>query len=117
MSRASCADGVSALDLVGVLHPTAAVAGTPTTAALEVIRASSRSTADATPDPSAGSTRAGDGEWAIALRCAQFGRADRGRHDPASRAYAGAGIVVGSDPEAELLETRMKFRPIVDALA
>ena len=31
--------------------------------------------------------------------------------------YAGAGIVAGSDPEAELLETRVKFRPIVDALA
>jgi menaquinone-specific isochorismate synthase len=33
------------------------------------------------------------------------------------RAHAGAGIVAGSDPEAELLETRVKFRPIVDALA
>ena len=32
-------------------------------------------------------------------------------------AHAGAGIVAGSDPEAELLETRVKFRPIVDALA
>ena len=32
-------------------------------------------------------------------------------------AHAGAGIVGGSDPEAEMLETRVKFRPIVDALA
>ena len=32
-------------------------------------------------------------------------------------AYAGAGIVAGSDPESELIETRVKFRPIVDALA
>ena len=32
-------------------------------------------------------------------------------------AHAGAGIVAGSDPETELLETRVKFRPIVDALA
>ena len=32
-------------------------------------------------------------------------------------AYAGAGIVAGSDPESELLETRVKFRPLVDALA
>ena len=47
----------------------------------------------------------------IALRSAQFGE---GGH---ISAHAGAGIVVGSDPEAELLETRMKFRPIVDALA
>ena len=28
-----------------------------------------------------------------------------------------AGIVAGSDPEAEMLETRVKFRPIIDALA
>ena len=32
-------------------------------------------------------------------------------------AYAGAGIVAGSDPESELLETRVKFRPVIDALA
>ena len=32
-------------------------------------------------------------------------------------AYAGAGIVVDSDPEQEMLETRMKFRPIIDAFA
>jgi menaquinone-specific isochorismate synthase len=31
-------------------------------------------------------------------------------------AYAGAGIVAESVPERELLETRMKFRPIVEAL-
>ena len=31
-------------------------------------------------------------------------------------AHAGAGIVADSDPEAELAETRMKFRPIADAL-
>ncbi|MEJ1230487.1 MAG: chorismate-binding protein [Galbitalea sp.] len=32
-------------------------------------------------------------------------------------AYAGAGIVVDSDPDRELAETRMKFRPIIDAFA
>jgi len=29
---------------------------------------------------------------------------------------AGAGIVADSDPESELAETRMKFRPIADSL-
>ncbi|HWU28909.1 MAG TPA: isochorismate synthase, partial [Microbacterium sp.] len=50
--------------------------------------------------------------------CAQF--ADAPEHESGARAvtaYAGAGIVAGSDPEAELLETRVKFRPLVDALA
>jgi menaquinone-specific isochorismate synthase len=51
----------------------------------------------------------GDGEWAIALRCAQV--AETGD----LTAYAGCGIVADSDPERELAETMMKFRPIVEA--
>lgn len=105
------ADGVSALDLVGVLHPTAAVAGTPTAAALEVIRRIEPFDRGRYAGPVGWIDAAGDGEWAIALRSAQFGD---GGH---VTAHAGAGIVLGSDPEAELLETRMKFRPILDALA
>lgn len=52
----------------------------------------------------------GDGEWVIALRCARID------DDGTITAYAGAGIVTDSDPESELAETRMKFRPIADAL-
>ena len=52
----------------------------------------------------------GDGEWVIALRCARID------DDGTLTAYAGAGIVADSDPESELAETRMKFRPIADAL-
>ncbi|WP_396641913.1 isochorismate synthase MenF [Microbacterium sp.] len=105
------APGVSALDLVGVLHPTAAVAGTPTAAALKVIRRIEPFDRGRYAGPVGWIDASGDGEWAIALRSAQFG--DGGHIS----AHAGAGIVLGSDPEAELLETRMKFRPIVDALA
>jgi menaquinone-specific isochorismate synthase len=32
------------------------------------------------------------------------------------RAHAGAGIVADSRPDSELIETTMKFRPIVEAL-
>lgn len=120
------ADGVSALDLVGVLHPTAAVAGTPTSAALEVIRRIERFDRGRYAGPVGWIDASGDGEWAIALRSAQFAEAattdgqswvvDVNGTRPVT-AHAGAGIVVGSDPEAELLETRMKFRPILDALA
>ncbi|MEG0029345.1 MAG: chorismate-binding protein, partial [Aurantimicrobium sp.] len=52
----------------------------------------------------------GDGEWAIALRCAQL-------TDSIVTAYAGCGIVSDSIPANELVETEMKFRPIVDALS
>ena len=44
----------------------------------------------------------GDGEFAIALRCAEICGAR-------ARLFAGAGIVAGSLPEAELEETRIKL--------
>ena len=51
----------------------------------------------------------GDGEWAIALRCARL---------DAQRAtlYAGAGIVADSQPADELDETDRKFRAFLDSL-
>ncbi|MDT0158351.1 isochorismate synthase [Microbacterium sp. ARD32] len=111
-------DGASSLDLVGAMHPTAAVAGTPTDAAIAAIRRIEPFDRGRYAGPVGWIDAAGDGEWAIALRCAQF--ADAPEHESGARAvtaYAGAGIVAGSDPEAELLETRVKFRPLVDALA
>lgn len=108
------ADGGSSLDLVGALHPTAAVAGTPTSAAIAAIRELEPFDRGRYAGPVGWVDAAGNGEWAIALRCAQFTPAET---DIAVTAYAGAGIVAGSDPESELLETRVKFRPLVDALA
>lgn len=108
----------SALDLLGAVHPTAAVAGTPTRSAIEAIRRIEPFDRGRYAGPVGWIDAHGDGEWAIALRCAQFDVADAGSGAPmAFTAHAGAGIVAGSDPETELLETRVKFRPIVDALA
>lgn len=116
------ADGASALDLVAALHPTAAVAGTPTDAAIEVIRRIEPFDRRRYAGPVGWVDAGGDGEWAIALRCAQIGADSVPQFAEYSDtipvvAHAGAGIVAGSDPETELLETRVKFRPIVDALA
>ncbi|KQQ66119.1 isochorismate synthase MenF [Microbacterium sp. Leaf320] len=108
------ADGGSSLDLVGALHPTAAVAGTPTPAAIAAIRELEPFDRGRYAGPVGWVDAAGNGEWAIALRCAQFSPASS---EIAVTAYAGAGIVAGSDPESEMLETRVKFRPLVDALA
>lgn len=115
-------NGASALDLVKVLHPTAAVAGTPTDAALEVIRRLEPFDRGRYAGPVGWVDARGDGEWAIALRCAQIGGGPQRNTATYSDtipvvAHAGAGIVAASDPETELLETRVKFRPIVDALA
>lgn len=108
------ADGESALDLVRVLHPTAAVAGTPTLAAISAIRDLEPFDRGRYAGPVGWVDAAGNGEWAIALRCAQFTAVGNAI---GVTAYAGAGIVAGSDPESELLETRVKFRPLIDALA
>jgi len=116
------ADAASGFDLIAQLHPTAAVAGTPTKVALDVIQRLEPFDRGRYAGPVGWIDAAGDGEWAIALRCAQFSAepvaGPSGEFDrlPVT-AYAGAGIVAGSDPESELIETRVKFRPIVDALA
>jgi menaquinone-specific isochorismate synthase len=51
----------------------------------------------------------GDGEFAIALRCAELTGAR-------ARLFAGNGIVSGSVPEDELEETRLKLRAMLSAL-
>lgn len=103
-------DGASSLDLAAALHPTAAVAGTPTDAALRLIAQLEPADRGRYAGPVGWVGADGDGEWAVALRCAQVGGA-------AVRAFAGAGIVDDSDPARELAETELKFRPIVDAFA
>lgn len=104
----------TALELVDALHPTAAVAGTPTSAAVAMI-------AELEPFDRARYSgavgwidAAGDGEWVIALRCAQVGEADSSGQRTVV-ATAGGGIVAGSDPEHEYGETVSKFRPVTEA--
>jgi menaquinone-specific isochorismate synthase len=106
----------SSLDLIGALHPTAAVAGTPTPKALDAIDRLEPFDRGRYAGPVGWVGADGDGEWAIALRCAQVEYDERGA--PRSiRAFAGAGIVSGSDPQREVAETTMKLKPIVDALS
>lgn len=104
------AESSSALDLVAALHPTAAVAGSPTDAALALIAELEPFDRGRYAGPVGWIDHDGDGEWVIALRCARID------DDGLLTAYAGAGIVADSDPDSELAETRMKFRPIADSL-
>ena len=102
-------DGSGALDLVAALHPTAAVAGTPTRSALEVIRELEPFDRGRYAGPVGWVDAAGDGKWAVSLRSAELAA------DGTLTAFAGAGIVAESDPDRELAETKLKFRPIVEA--
>jgi menaquinone-specific isochorismate synthase len=103
--------GRSTLDVLALLHPTAAVGGTPREASLALIRELEGVDRGRYAGPVGWIDADGGGEWVIALRGAEIAA------DGAIRAFAGAGIVAGSDPEAELAETAVKLRPITDALA
>jgi isochorismate synthase len=100
----------SALDLTLALHPTPAVGGVPTDAAVRLIGklegdrgfyAGAVGWCDA----------AGDGRWVVTIRGAQL-TADR----LSALAHAGGGIVAQSDPDGEVAETTTKFLTILTAL-
>ena len=99
----------SALALVAAVHPTAAVGGTPTGTAVEVIRELECMDRERYAGPVGWIDADGNGEWGIALRCAQLS-------GNRAHLFAGGGIVAGSDPAAELAETESKFRPMRNAL-
>jgi len=103
------AGGPTALELAALLHPTAAVGGTPTDVALQVIRELEPAARGRYAAPVGWLDAAGDGEFAIALRCATVS----GR---TVRMIAGCGIVADSDPDTEAREAQVKMIPIRDAL-
>lgn len=100
---------LSAIELAGALHPGAAVCGAPTEPALRLIRELEGFDRGHYAAPVGWMDGSGDGEWALALRCAELS-------GTRARLFAGAGIVAESDLEAELEETRLKLRPILSAL-
>ncbi|WP_293309964.1 isochorismate synthase [Mycolicibacterium sp.] len=100
----------TAVDLALALHPTPAVGGVPTAAAVDVIAdleggrgfyAGAVGWCDAR----------GDGRWVVAIRGARLS-ADR----CSALATAGGGIVAESDADDEVAETTTKFRTILTAL-
>jgi len=99
----------SALELPLALHPTPAIAGAPTDAALAAIAQLEAFPRGAYAGPVGWVDADGNGVWAIALRCALLS-GDR------ATLYAGAGIVGASEPDDEVDETDRKFRAFLDAL-
>jgi len=98
------------LELVGAVHPTAAVCGTPTTDAAAVIAELEGMDRGRYAGPVGWLDARGDGEFGLALRCAELVGED------SARLFAGCGIVAGSDPAAELAETQSKFAAFQAAL-
>ena len=109
---ATAPDGVTSLGLLAALHPSAAVCGTPTSAALALIRELESIDRGRYAGPVGWTDAKGEGEWGIALRCAAVDRDDPTR----LRLFAGCGIVADSDPLTELAESEAKAVPIREAL-
>ncbi|MGD0880456.1 MAG: isochorismate synthase [Acidimicrobiales bacterium] len=100
----------SALHLAALLHPTPAVAGVPRQAAIGLIDELEPTPRGTYAGPVGYVDAAGDGRWMVGIRAMTV-------DGPAVRMTAGVGIVAGSRPETELLETRLKFSAVFDALA
>jgi len=97
------------MDLVYDLHPTPATGGTPRDVAFEII-----ATTETTPRgwyaaPVGWFDADGNGEFVVALRSGLI-------RDKRAWVFAGAGIVAGSQAEAELAETELKQRVMLNAL-
>jgi isochorismate synthase len=95
--------------LVARLHPTPAVCGTPQRLALDTIRSLEPVPRGFYAGAVGWTDVQGDGDWYVAIRCARV----QGNQ---VRLYAGAGVVAGSDPAAELAETAAKFTALLTAL-
>ncbi|MDI3331214.1 MAG: isochorismate synthase [Micrococcus sp.] len=106
--------GPGALALTEVLHPTAAVCGTPRETAAALIHRLEAEDRGMDRGLYAGPVGwldgNGNGEFGIALRGAVV------EDEHTVRLYAGCGIVAASDPAAELAETTAKMRPMLQAL-
>lgn len=103
----------SALHLAQLLHPTPAVCGHPRELAYDLI-------AELEPEPRGPMTGAvgwvdghGDGEFVVTIRSALIGGTGRSR---SVRLFAGAGIVPGSEPAAEVAETAAKLTTVLRAM-
>lgn len=102
-------DANDALTLARLLHPTPAVAGTPTAAALDFLAAHEQLERGRYAGPVGWVDANGDGEFAVGIRSATV---DGAR----ASLVAGVGVVAGSEPELELAETQLKLQALLAAL-
>jgi menaquinone-specific isochorismate synthase len=107
--RSSPGGPPDALQLAAALHPTPAVGGSPTEPALRLLRTLEEADRGRYAGPVGWVDGHGDGDFVVGIRSASI------RGSTAS-VYAGAGIVAGSDPDAELAETTLKLKTAYSVL-
>lgn len=97
------------LELVAMVHPTPAVGGNPTDAAVRYATEVEGFDRGRYAGPVGWMDSRGDGEFALGIRCAELSGSR-------ARIYAGNGVVAGSDPAEELAETQLKLQALLAAL-
>lgn len=107
-AAAQVLDGVSLWELMGDLHPTPAVSGTPVGEARMLIRRIERYNRGFFAGACGYIDAAGDGEFSVGLRTGVF-------DGETGWLYAGCGIVAGSNADAEYDEIGLKLKTILDA--
>ena len=103
--------GPSVIELVRALSPTPALGGHPRDEAIELIRRVEGFERGRYGGAVGWVDAAGNGTWAVAIRCAELSDDRR-----SARLVAGGGIVADSDPRAELAETQAKFQAMLSAI-
>jgi isochorismate synthase len=103
--------GPSVIELVRALSPTPALGGHPRDAAIELIQRVEGFERGRYGGAVGWVDAAGNGTWAVAIRCAELSDDRR-----SARLVAGGGIVADSDPHAELAETQAKFQAMLSAI-
>lgn len=106
-------DDTGVLSLAASLHRTAAVCGTPTERAFDLIRRIEQLDRARYAGPVGWMDANGDGEFGIALRCGAIDKSAPNR----IRLFAGCGIVAGSDASAEVAESEAKLLAMRHALS
>jgi menaquinone-specific isochorismate synthase len=101
---------VDIFSILSKLHPSAAVCGTPTNVAASLIKRIEGINRRRYAGPIGWVDAKGDGEQGIALRCGYINGKE-------VHAFAGCGIVAGSDASREVAESQAKFLPIINALS
>jgi isochorismate synthase len=102
-------DEAGLMALAGRLHPTPAVGGEPSAAALDLIAEHEGFDRGWYAGPVGWLGVDGDGEMMVALRCGLVA-------GQTATLFAGCGIVADSDPAREWEESRIKLRPVASAL-
>jgi isochorismate synthase len=97
------------VDLVRALHPTPAIGGSPTDAAIAAITELEAMERGRYAGCVGWFDRHGNGQFAVTIRCAEI-------DGSTARLFSGVGVVADSDPADELAETQAKLQAMLSAI-